>query len=40
MSDEDAWMLYKGNWRYVYQEHLSEEEKRLIERLTKKYGNW
>jgi len=39
ISEEEAWAIYERNWRYVYQEYLSEEEKVLIERLKKKFGS-
>ncbi|QOR37405.1 hypothetical protein HNO52_01925 [Billgrantia diversa] len=38
IKEREAWEIYERNWRYVYQNWLTEEEKALIERLRKKYG--
>ena len=34
-----AFELYEKRWGYVNQEELSQEERRLIESLTKQFGN-
>ncbi|CAM3965849.1 hypothetical protein VRRI112168_08070 [Vreelandella rituensis] len=39
IEERVAWEIYERNWRYVYQNWLSKEEKTLIERLREKYGN-
>ena len=35
---EEALSLYERNWRFVEPEHLSIEEKALIDRLTERHG--
>jgi len=39
ITAEEAFGLYESNWRFVDQEHLDQEERDLIEVLTKTYGN-
>jgi hypothetical protein len=39
ISGEEAFALYESNWRFVEQERLDQEERDLIELLTKTYGN-
>lgn len=38
ISEEDAFATYERNWRYVYQDYLTVEEKAFIEKLKEKYG--
>lgn len=40
IEEWEAWAIYRRNWRYVYQDQLTQEETALIERLKKKYGDW
>jgi len=35
----DAFALYERNWRFVDTKNLGEDERKLIEKLTRKYGN-
>lgn len=35
----EAFELYERNWRFVDREHLTDGERRLIERLKDEYGN-
>jgi len=39
IADRDAFALYERNWRFVDTRNLDDSERRLIERLTTKYGN-
>ncbi|WP_163560998.1 hypothetical protein [Halomonas sp. NO4] len=39
IEEKEAWAIYERNWRYVYTNWLTEEEKALIERLKEKYGS-
>lgn len=39
VSGEEALALYERNWDYVEVDKLSADEKALIERLVKEYGN-
>jgi hypothetical protein len=39
LTARDAFALYERNWRFVDTKNLGEDERRLIEKLTRKYGN-
>ena len=39
MDEEDAFMLYERNWRYVDQGNLTAAELALIERLKQAFGH-
>lgn len=39
LDDAEAFALYERNWRLVDASSLSEEERQLIERLTRDCGN-
>ncbi|MGM0785976.1 MAG: hypothetical protein ACQEUM_17925 [Pseudomonadota bacterium] len=39
IEEKEAWAIYERNWRYVYTNWLTEEEKALIERLKEQYGS-
>lgn len=39
ITGQEAFALYESGWRYVYQNELSDNEKKLIEALKNKYGN-
>ena len=39
ITDSDAFALYERNWRFVDTRNLGDRERRLIERLTAKYGH-
>ncbi|WP_205913629.1 hypothetical protein [Rhizobium leguminosarum] len=36
---ETAWALYRANWRFIYQDDLTAEERALIESLEVDFGN-
>ena len=36
---DDACALYESNWRFVDEAPLTPRERRLIERLTRQFGN-
>ena len=38
IDEEMAYLIYKRNWWYLYQDHLTESEKHLIRRLCDEYG--
>jgi len=38
IAEEDAFALYERNWRFVDRDALTQKEKVLIARLTKKFG--
>ena len=38
ISLDEAFSLYKSNWRFIVQKNLTNKERRLIERLTRVYG--
>ena len=39
LTDREAFGLYERNWRLVDTAHLDEEERSLIDKLARKYGN-
>ena len=39
IEEADAFALYESNWRFVDEEQLTPRERRLIERLTRQFGN-
>lgn len=39
LAEEDALALYERNWRHVDQRALTVEERALIDRLVRDYGN-
>lgn len=39
MADDEVFALYERNWRFVDREHLTEDETRLLENLSDKYGH-
>lgn len=39
IEDDDALRLYERNWEYVDQSALSPEERQLIDRLSREFGN-
>jgi hypothetical protein len=39
LTDREAFGLYERNWRLVDTAHLDEEERSLINKLARKYGN-
>jgi len=39
MEEDMAFAIYERNWRYVYEDRLSQKEKDFIKYLTDKYGN-
>ncbi|WP_201273292.1 hypothetical protein [Sinorhizobium meliloti] len=36
---ETAWALYRANWRFIWQDELSDEERALIESLEVEFGD-
>ncbi|WP_197730708.1 helix-turn-helix domain-containing protein [Rhizobium leguminosarum] len=36
---ETAWALYRANWRFVWQDALTNDERALIESLEDEFGN-
>jgi hypothetical protein len=38
ISAAEAFALYERNWRFIDKAHLTEQETRLIARLTQTYG--
>ncbi|UFX07676.1 hypothetical protein [Sinorhizobium meliloti] len=36
---ETAWALYRANWRFVWQDTLTDDERALIESLEVEFGN-
>ncbi|MGO8530153.1 hypothetical protein ACC756_07280 [Rhizobium ruizarguesonis] len=36
---ETAWALYRANWKFIYQDDLTAEERALIENLEVEFGN-
>jgi len=38
MPDDEVFALYERNWRFVDHEHLTEDETRLLQNLSDKYG--
>lgn len=36
---ETAWALYRNNWRFVWQDELTDDERALIESLEAEFGN-
>lgn len=39
ITADEAFGLYESNWRFVDQDRLGQDERDLIEVLTKTYGN-
>lgn len=39
VREDEAFALYERNWRFVDDATLSDEERRLIARLTREYGH-
>lgn len=39
LSGKEALALYERNWHFVDQAHLTPEERDLIDRLVKEFGN-
>lgn len=38
LTEDEAYGIYKVNWRYVYEDKLTSKEKELIEMLCEKFG--
>lgn len=38
ISEEDALSVYENNWRFIDQEHLTDNEQQLIKYLVHEYG--
>lgn len=38
ITEEEAFGIYKSNWRFAYENHMTQMEKQLVRQLTKKYG--
>ena len=39
IDEAEAFALYESNWRFVDEERLTPRERRLLERLTRQFGN-
>ncbi|MBD9541286.1 hypothetical protein IB276_17655 [Ensifer sp. ENS04] len=38
INREEAWSLYRSNWRFIYQDYLPVDEITLIESLEAEFG--
>lgn len=39
IDEEEAFALYEAHWRFVDEESLQEQERALIQYLTRRYGH-
>jgi hypothetical protein len=39
VTEEEALAFYEGNWRFVEEDELTEQERKLIDELVQRVGN-